>query len=99
MAKTLVIVESPTKARTLERFLGDKYTVRLSLGHVRDLPESASQVPAEIKKQKWGRLGVDTDGDFKPYYVVPDDKRKNVAGLKAAVKGASAGMLATHPAR
>lgn len=99
MAKTLVIVESPTKARTLERFLGDKYTVRSSFGHVRDLPESASQVPAEIKKEKWGRLGVDTDGDFKPYYVVPDDKRKNVAELKAALKGASSVMLATDPDR
>src|SRR5476649_587779 len=99
MAKTLVIVESPTKARTLERFLGDRYTVKSSFGHVRDLPESASQVPAEIKKEKWGRLGVDTDGDFKPYYVVPDDKRKNVAELKAALKGASAVMLATDPDR
>ena len=99
MAKTLVIVESPTKARTLERFLGDKYMVRSSYGHVRDLPDSASQVPAEIKKQKWGRLGVDTDGDFKPYYVVPDDKRKNVAELKTALKGASSVMLATDPDR
>ncbi len=99
MAKTLVIVESPTKARTLERFLGDKYVVRSSYGHVRDLPDSASQVPAEIKKQKWGRLGVDTDGDFKPYYVVPDDKRKNVAELKTALKGASSVMLATDPDR
>ena len=79
MAKTLVIVESPTKARTLERFLGDRYEVKSSFGHVRDLPDSASQVPEEIKKKKWGRIGVDTDGDFKPYYVVPDDKRKNVA--------------------
>src|SRR5471030_10702 len=99
MAKTLVIVESPTKARTLERFLGDRYTVKSSFGHVRDLPESASQVPPEIKKEKWGRLGVDTDGDFKPYYVVPDDKRKNVAELKAALKGASEVMLATDPDR
>src|SRR5471032_1071224 len=99
MAKTLVIVESPTKARTLERFLGDRYMVRSSYGHVRDLPESASQVPAEIKKEKWGRLGVDTDHDFKPYYVVPDDKRKNVLELKAALKGATAVMLATYPDR
>jgi DNA topoisomerase-1 len=99
MAKTLIIVESPTKARTLERFLGDRYSVKSSFGHVRDLPESASQVPDEIKKEKWGRLGVDTDGDFKPYYVVPDDKRKNVQALKAALKGASAVMLATDPDR
>jgi DNA topoisomerase I len=99
MAKTLVIVESPTKARTLERFLGDRYSVKSSFGHVRDLPDSASQVPQEIKKKKWGRIGVDTDGDFKPYYVVPEDKRKNVAELKAALKGASAVMLATDPDR
>ena len=99
MAKTLVIVESPTKARTLERFLGDRYTVKSSFGHVRDLPDSASQVPEEIKKKKWGRIGVDTDGDFKPYYVVPDDKRKNVAELRAALKGASSVMLATDPDR
>jgi DNA topoisomerase-1 len=99
MAKTLVIVESPTKARTLERFLGDRYTVKSSFGHVRDLPDSASQVPDEIKKKKWGRIGVDTEGDFKPYYVVPDDKRKNVAELRAALKGASEVMLATDPDR
>ena len=99
MAKTLVIVESPTKARTLERFLGDGYSVKSSFGHVRDLPDSASQVPEEIKKKKWGRIGVDTDGDFKPYYVVPEDKRKNVAELRAALKGASQVMLATDPDR
>ncbi|HEX3646114.1 MAG TPA: type I DNA topoisomerase, partial [Vicinamibacterales bacterium] len=99
MAKTLVIVESPTKARTLERFLGDQYSVKSSFGHVRDLPDSASQVPEEIKKKKWGRIGVDTEGDFKPYYVVPEDKRKNVAELKAALKGASSVMLATDPDR
>src|SRR3954453_20618137 len=99
MAKTLVIVESPTKARTLERFLGDRYSVKSSFGHVRDLPDSASEVPEEIKKKKWGRIGVDTDGDFKPYYVVLDDKRKNVADLRAALKGASEVMLATDPDR
>ena len=99
MAKTLVIVESPTKARSLERFLGDQYQVKASYGHVRDLPESASQVPIEIKKKKWGRLGVDTEGDFTPYYVVPDDKRARVQELKTALKGASAVMLATDPDR
>src|SRR5882672_4357101 len=99
MAKTLVIVESPTKARTLERFLGDRYSVKSSFGHVRDLPDSASEVPEEIKKKKWGRIGVDTDGDFKPYYVVPDDKRKNVADLRAALKGASEVIFATDPDR
>ena len=99
MAKTLVIVESPAKARTLERFLGDKYQVKACYGHVRDLPESASQVPDEIRKKNWGRLGVDTDGDFKPYYVIPDDKRQRVNELKTALKGASEVMLATDPDR
>jgi DNA topoisomerase-1 len=99
MPKTLVIVESPAKARTLSRFLGSQYQVAASYGHVRDLPESASQVPDEIRKKKWGRLGVDIDGDFKPYYVVPDDKRKHLQGLKAALKGASQVMLATDPDR
>src|SRR6188474_2558291 len=99
MAKTLVIVESPAKALTLGRFLGDQYQVEASYGHVRDLPESASQVPEEIRKKKWGRLGVDTEGDFKPYYVVPSDKRKHVQALKAALKGASQLYLATDPDR
>ena len=99
MAKTLVIVESPAKAQTLARFLGDEYQVKASYGHVRDLPESASQVPEEIRRKKWGRLGVDTEGDFKPYYVVPDDKRQRVSELKTALKGASEVMLATDPDR
>src|SRR4029450_3568390 len=78
MPKPLVIVESPAKARTLARFLGSKYRVEASYGHIRDLPESAKEVPAEIKGKSWGRLGVDTEGDFTPYYVVPADKKKNV---------------------
>ncbi|MEW6322878.1 MAG: type I DNA topoisomerase [Acidobacteriota bacterium] len=99
MPKPLVIVESPAKARTLARFLGNKYRVEASYGHVRDLPESASEVPKEIKGEKWGRLGVDTDGDFTPHYVVPADKRKYVQQLKAALKDASEVILATDPDR
>src|SRR3954471_19033063 len=99
MAKTLVIVESPAKARTIERFLKTGYEVLASYGHVRDLPESASEIPEEIKKEKWGRLGVDTDNDFKPYYVIPADKRKHVQALKAALKGASQVYVATDPDR
>ena len=95
----LVIVESPAKARTLARFLGSKYRVEASYGHIRDLPESAAEVPAEIKGKSWGRLGVDTDGDFTPYYVVPADKKKNVTALKAAMKDASELILATDPDR
>jgi DNA topoisomerase-1 len=99
MAKTLVIVESPAKARTIERILKGGYEVLASYGHIRDLPESADEIPDEIRKKKWGRLGVDTDGDFKPYYVIPNDKRKHVQALKAALKGASQLYLATDPDR
>src|SRR6266550_2261918 len=99
MAKTLVIVESPAKARTIERILKSGYEVLASYGHIRDLPESADEIPDEIRKKKWGRLGVDTDGDFKPYYVVPDDKRQRVNELRVALKGASHLMLATDPDR
>ena len=70
-----------------------------SYGHIRDLPESAAEVPAEIKGKSWGRMGVDTDGDFTPYYVVPADKKKNVTALKAAMKDASELILATDPDR
>lgn len=99
MARPLIIVESPAKARTLTRFLGSDYRVEASYGHVRDLPDSAAEVPAQIKAEPWGRLGVDTAGDFTPYYVVPADKRKYVAALKAAVKDASEVILATDPDR
>ena len=95
----LVIVESPAKARTLSRFLGKNYRVEASYGHIRDLPESAAEVPAEIKGKSWGRMGIDTDGDFTPYYVVPGDKKKNVTALKAAMKDASELILATDPDR
>jgi DNA topoisomerase I len=99
MAKPLVIVESPAKAKTLGRFLGSKYRVEASFGHIRDLPESAADVPKEIKEKEWGRLGVDVDSDFTPYYVVPGGKRKQVAHLKSALKEASEILLATDPDR
>jgi len=99
MPKPLVIVESPAKAKTLARFLGDGYRVEASYGHVRDLPESASEVPDEIRRKPWGRLGVDTDGDFTPYYVVPADKKRHIQSLKAALKDASEVLLATDPDR
>jgi DNA topoisomerase-1 len=99
MAKPLVIVESPAKAKTLGRFLGNKYRVEASYGHIRDLPESAAEVPKEIKPKEWGRLGVDVESDFTPYYVVPNDKKKQVAHLKAAIKEASELLLATDPDR
>ena len=99
MAKPLVIVESPAKAKTLARFLGAQFRIEASYGHIRDLPEKASEVPLEIRKLPWGRLGVDVDGDFKPYYVIPAEKKKQVLALKAALKGASALFLATDPDR
>jgi DNA topoisomerase-1 len=97
--KPLVIVESPAKAKTLGRFLGSKYRVEASYGHIRDLPESAAEVPKEIKAKDWGRMGVDVEKNFQPYYVVPGDKKKQVAHLKDALKGASEVLLATDPDR
>src|SRR5260370_3004184 len=99
MPKTLVIVESPTKARTVERFLKNGYEVLAIYGRVRELAESADEIPDEIRKKKWGRIGVDTEGDFKPYYVIPNDKRKYVQALRAALKGATQVLLATDPDR
>jgi DNA topoisomerase I len=99
MAKPLVIVESPAKAKTLARFLGNQFRIEASYGHIRDLPEKASEVPPEIRKLPWGRLGVDVDGDFKPHYVIPADKKKQVQALKAALKDASELYLATDPDR
>jgi DNA topoisomerase-1 len=99
MPKSLVIVESPAKAKTLSRFLGRDYRVEASFGHIRDLPESAGEVPAEIRDKPWGNLGVDTDGDFKPYYVIPASKRRHVTALRSAMKDASEVLLATDPDR
>ena len=68
---SLVIVESPAKAKTLARILGKEYTVAASYGHVRDLPQSADEIPAKLKKEAWARLGVDVDSGFEPLYVIP----------------------------
>jgi DNA topoisomerase I len=99
MAKPLVIVESPAKAKTLSRFLGNRFRVEASFGHIRDLPERASEVPAEIKDKPWGRMAVDVDGDFTPHYVIPADKKKHIQALRAALKDASEVFLATDPDR
>jgi DNA topoisomerase-1 len=98
-SRPLIIVESPAKAKTLGRFLGAGYRVEASFGHIRDLPESAADVPKAIKEKGWGRMGVDVDSEFTPYYVVPGDKKKQVALLKAALKDASEVLLATDPDR
>jgi len=99
MAIPLLIVESPTKARTLSAFLGNRYCVKASVGHVRDLPNSAAEVPEAIKGKKWGSMAVDVDHDFQPYYVVSSDRRGTIRELKAAVKEASEVLLATDPDR
>ena len=78
LAHTLVIVESPTKARTIRGFLPKSFRVEASMGHVRDLPNNASEIPASAKGQKWANLGVNTEADFEPLYVVPKDKKKVV---------------------
>ncbi|MCA1995833.1 MAG: DNA topoisomerase I, partial [Armatimonadetes bacterium] len=99
MSKTLVIVESPAKAKTISRFLGPDYQVEASVGHIRDLPEKASDLPAEVKKQSWARLGVDVEHGFKPLYIVPKDKEQTVRRLKSAAKAAGSLLLATDEDR
>ena len=96
---SLVIVESPTKARTIEKFLGDGFEVRASNGHIRDLPTSQSEVPEKYKKAAWKDLGVDVERDFWPLYVVPDSKRAGVRELKRLVKQADEIYLATDEDR
>src|SRR6059036_2652027 len=85
MTRNLVIVESPAKARTIERYLGDDYRVLASYGHVRDLPENPGK----------GKFGVDVDHDFTPEYVVNDDRRKQVTDIERAAKGSDLVYLAT----
>ena len=95
----LVIVESPTKANTIRNFLPKEYKVRASMGHVRDLPASAAEIPAKVKGQPWARLGVKVEDDFEPLYVIPSDKKKVISELKKALKGADELLLATDEDR
>ncbi len=99
MSQPLVIVESPAKARTIAGYLGDEYTVESSIGHVRDLPRTAAEVPKSHKSEKWARLGIDVDNDFKPLYVVSKDKKDHVKKLKTLLKDASELLLATDEDR
>ncbi|MBA2437074.1 MAG: toprim domain-containing protein, partial [Acidimicrobiia bacterium] len=99
VAKPLVIVESPAKARTIAGFLGSGYVVESSIGHIRDLPRSAAEVPAEHKGESWARLGIDVDNQFKPLYVVPREKKEQVAKLRRLLKDASEVYLATDEDR
>lgn len=97
--KTLVIVESATKAKKIQPYLGDKYIVEASVGHIRDLPRGAADVPAKFKKESWARLGVNPEDDFAPLYVVSPDKKKKVADLKSKLKQCDQLYLATDPDR
>lgn len=99
MVKRLVIVESATKAKKIQPYLGDDYIVEASVGHIRDLPRGAADVPAKYKKEPWARLGVNTDKDFEPLYVVSPDKKKKVADLKSKLKQVDELYLATDPDR
>src|SRR6476661_6926784 len=97
--KRLVIVESPAKAKTIAGYLGSDYMVESSIGHIRDLPNNASEIPAKYKEEAWARLGVDTEHDFAPLYVVDARKKKVVSDLKAKLKNADELLLATDEDR
>ena len=99
MSKSLVIVESPAKARTIGAFLGDDYIVESSIGHIRDLPRRASDIPAAYKKESWARLGVDVDNGFKPLYVLDPDKKAHISKLKKLIKESDEVLLATDEDR
>ena len=98
-APALVIVESPAKAKTIEKYLGPGYIVEASVGHVRDLPKGASEIPDEYKKEEWARLGVNVNSDFKPIYVVPAEKARQLKKLKSLLKNSSVLYLATDEDR
>ncbi|GBF05714.1 DNA topoisomerase I [Deinococcus aerius] len=99
MPRTLVIVESPAKAKTIEKYLGKGYAVESSIGHIRDLPRSAADIPEKYKGKAWARLGLDVEDDFKPLYVVSPEKRQQVARLKKLAQEADEIILATDDDR
>lgn len=95
----LVIVESPTKAKTIRKFLGSNYIVESCMGHVRDLPQSAKDIPDKVKKEKWAQLGVNVDKHFEPLYCIPKDKLKVIKNLKDKLEEADELFLATDEDR
>jgi DNA topoisomerase-1 len=95
----LVVVESPTKAKTIRKFLGKDYIVESCMGHIRDLPQSAKDIPEKVKKEKWAQLGVNVDKHFEPLYCIPKDKIKVVKNLKDKLAEASELYLATDEDR
>ena len=99
MPNTLIIVESPAKAKTIAKYLGKGYTVESSIGHIRDLPKSAAEIPEKYKGEAWARLGLNIEDDFKPLYVVSPDKRQHVAHLRKLAQQADEVILATDDDR
>ncbi len=99
VGKALVIVESPTKAKTIRNFLGNDYVVTASMGHIRDLPSSGDEIPAEVKKQPWARLGVNVENNFAPLYVIPEEKFDHVQSLREMAGEAKELYLATDEDR
>ena len=99
MPNALVIVESPAKAKTIAGYLGDGFVVESSIGHIRDLPRGAADIPAAYKGEKWARLGIDVDNDFKPLYVVSSNKKDQIKKLKSLLKDADELYLATDEDR
>ncbi|HVU87808.1 MAG TPA: type I DNA topoisomerase [Pirellulales bacterium] len=97
--QALVIVESPAKARTISKFLGPGYVIEASIGHVRDLPQGAKQIPAEYKNEDWAYLGVNVNKDFDPVYIIPPGKTQQVRKLKGLLKDADQLYLATDEDR
>ncbi|MFR9804895.1 type I DNA topoisomerase [Pseudonocardia sp. RS010] len=97
--RRLVIVESATKAKKIQPYLGNDYVVEASVGHIRDLPRGAADVPAKYKGESWARLGVDVDNEFHPLYIVTPEKRSKVSELKDLLKDADELLLATDPDR
>src|SRR6266705_6046120 len=97
--RRLVIVESPAKARTIAGYLGKDYVVESSIGHIRDMPDKAAEIPLKYRKEPWARLGVNVDADFEPLYVVNADKKQQVAKLKSLLKNADELLLATDEDR
>ncbi len=99
MPNALVIVESPAKAKTIASYLGDDYIVESSIGHIRDLPKNASEVPKAYKGEPWARIGIDVDNDFKPLYVINSDKKDQIKKLKSALAEVDELYLATDEDR
>lgn len=99
MGKSLVIVESPAKARKIQEYLGGDFVVESSIGHIRDLPKSADEVPEAYKGESWAKTGVDVDNGFKPLYVESADKKDQIRTLRRLVKEADEVYLATDEDR